>query len=196
MTSDIRRWITLAVPTMLKEGDESVVSNAFFAALRAWGDNTVFDRDRKTQALLRFEPEASRFRTQHDWLYRGHSLRADDFRTLRLGGTIDLNLPLLSSWSADSDVAHIFARFAGEGDAQIVIMQRDLACFFDFAKLGMALEHAGIEVKENEYNLHDPIREQEVIVRLTAPLMISKRDVLEAFYFDTKGKQHHVGRLR
>src|SRR5882672_9929736 len=77
--------------------DQSVVSDDFLAALRAWGNNTVFDREAKHQALSKFDQEASRFRRQHDWLYRGQVLDADDFRTLRSGGTITLDLPMLSS---------------------------------------------------------------------------------------------------
>jgi hypothetical protein len=173
----------------LVEGSSATPSDTFLLALRQWGDNTRLDRSRKEAALRRFASEAHRFRQDHEWLYRGQAISENDLRALQEGDTITVNLGgSLSSWTADSDVAHTFARF-GEAEAAIVIMKQGLKPFFDFEILGAALERAGLAPKEDEFDLHDPIREQEVIVEHPPTMTVTPGNVLEWFGFDESGDQ-------
>ncbi len=176
----MRNWITL-----IESGQ--MLPDAFLSALRKWGDNTVIDQQQKQQNLLNFESYAKNFRVQHEWLYRGQVIDRDQLKALRRNQPIEIYLPLLSSWTTDSDTAHIFAKFNGEAKDSIVIMKRGLVSFFDFEMLGRYLEDSNIEIKEDEYDLRDPIREKEVIVRNDELLIVNKKDVMEFFYFDASG---------
>jgi hypothetical protein len=179
----MRRFINLV------EGSSAMPSDSFLLALRQWGDNTRFDRSQKEASLRRFSAEAQVFRQEHDWLYRGQGVTEGDLRALQQGETVTVNLGgSFSSWTADSDVAHTFARF-GETEAAVVIMREGLKAFFDFQLLGAALERAGMVPKEDEFDLRDPIREQEVIVEHPAAMVIAPGDVLEWFSFDDDGNQ-------
>lgn len=161
---------------------EHVLSDEFEAAIKAWGNNTCHDRKKKEAALFAIEHEFTTFREPYyEWLYRGHMVNERTIRALERGETVTLPCTSLMSWTTDLDVADTFAR-DGDGEFGVVIAKHDLDGFLDFEMLGRWLHRHGYDMDGFDYDLTDPIRESEVIVRMHGPLVIRPEDVWH--YYD------------
>jgi hypothetical protein len=165
------------------------IDPALINALRHWGENTVFDRGEKEQMLRQLAHLTAEHAREHEWLYRGQCVEPADIAALKKGRAISIDLGGdLSSWTPDSDRARTFAQFSG-AEASIVIMKQGLKPYFDFSAFGEVLKANGMFPDSEDYPLHDPIREEEVIVDHPRTININKNDVLEWFAFDDHGER-------
>jgi len=174
--------------TIIEDANKVEVGDELLYALRAWGDNTTIDRAQKEQMLFRLSGQMAPFRQDYEMLYRGQAITEEQLQALKNGESITVDAHgRLSSWTTDLDTAFSFAEFA-DAEANVVIFKEGLKTFFDFGMFGEALAKLGREPEEDEYDLRDPIREEEVIVMNPVHFVISPEDVMHWFSYGSGGK--------